>query len=124
MVIIGIGTDVVQIPRIERLLNLYQQRFIERILSPSEIQKLNISNKESFGNFLAKRFAAKEAFSKAIGSGIGRGLSFKDISVLNDDLGRPFIEISSNKFNHLLIHLSISDDYPIAMAFVVISRMV
>lgn len=122
--IIGIGTDVVQIPRIERLLNLYQQRFIERILSPSEIQKLNISNKESFGNFLAKRFAAKEAFSKAIGSGIGRGLSFKDISVLNDDLGRPFIEISSNKFNHLLIHLSISDDYPIAMAFVVISRMV
>lgn len=122
--IIGVGTDIVQIPRIERLLNLYQQRFIKKILSQSEIQKLTSLNKELHSNFLAKRFAAKEAFSKAIGSGIGRGLSFKDISILNDDLGRPFVEISSNKFNHLLIHLSISDDYPIAMAFVVISRMV
>ncbi|XVN43013.1 MAG: holo-ACP synthase [Candidatus Rickettsia vulgarisii] len=126
--IIGVGTDIVQIPRIERLLNLYQQRFIERILSQSEIQKLTSLNKELYGNFLAKRFAAKEAISKALGSGIGRDLSFKDISILNDELGKPFVEVSLDKsherFKQLQVHLSISDDYPMAVAFVIITKNV
>ncbi|MCC8417852.1 MAG: holo-ACP synthase [Rickettsia endosymbiont of Bryobia graminum] len=124
--IIGVGTDIVQILRIERLLNLYQQRFIERILSQPEIQKLSSLNKESYSNFLAKRFAAKEAISKATGRGIGRDFSFKDISILNDELGRPFVKISLyndyKKFDGLQIHLSISDDYPLALAFAVITQ--
>ncbi|MCC8399374.1 MAG: holo-ACP synthase [Rickettsia endosymbiont of Culicoides impunctatus] len=127
--IIGIGTDIVQIPRIERILNLYGQRFIDRILSKEEVQKLTSLSKDRYGCFLAKRFAAKEAVSKALGVGIGRNLRFKDISVLNDDLGKPFVWIchpeNPNKFEQnfgqIKIHLSISDDYPTSVAFAVIT---
>ncbi|WP_425363387.1 holo-ACP synthase [Candidatus Tisiphia endosymbiont of Hybos culiciformis] len=121
--IIGIGTDIVQIPRIERVLNLYGQRFIDRILSKKEMQKLTSLSKDQYGCFLAKRFAAKEAVSKALGVGIGRNLRFKDISVLNDDLGKPFVSIdhpeSLEKFRQIKIHLSISDDYPTSVAFAI-----
>lgn len=131
--IIGIGTDIVQIPRIERILSLYGQRFIDRILSKKEIQKLTSLSKDRYGYFLAKRFAAKEAVSKALGVGIGRNLRFKDISVLNDDLGKPFVWIccpeKPNKFGQNLghnlgqikIHLSISDDYPTSVAFAIVT---
>ncbi|MCC8371657.1 MAG: holo-ACP synthase [Rickettsia endosymbiont of Pseudomimeciton antennatum] len=131
--IIGIGTDIVQIPRIERILSLYGQRFIDRILSKEEVQKLTSLSRDQHGYFLAKRFAAKEAVSKALGVGIGRKLRFKDISVLNDTLGKPFVCIcypeNLNKFGQNLghnfgqikIHLSISDDYPTSIAFAVIT---
>ncbi|WP_341761360.1 holo-ACP synthase [Candidatus Tisiphia endosymbiont of Thecophora atra] len=126
--IIGVGTDIVQIPRIERILNLYGQRFINIILSKTEIQKLTSLSKDQHGCFLAKRFAAKEAVSKALGVGIGRGLRFKDISVLNDALGKPLAQIchpeNPNKFGQIKIHLSISDDYPISVAFAVITSKV
>lgn len=126
--IIGVGTDIVQIPRIERILKLYDQRFVNIILSKTEIQKLTSLSKDQYGCFLAKRFAAKEAVSKALGIGIGRGLRFKDISVLNDALGKPFVQIcypeNPNKFGQVKIHLSISDDYPISVAFAVITSKV
>ena len=121
--ITGIGTDIVQIPRIERLLDLYGLDFIKKILSEREIQQLVKLNKDKHGCFVAKRFAAKEAVSKALGTGIGRDLKFTDISVMNDDLGKPFIQIFStknlDKFKQIKIHISISDDYPIAVAFAI-----
>ncbi|MCC8369034.1 MAG: holo-ACP synthase [Rickettsia endosymbiont of Oxypoda opaca] len=123
--IVGVGTDIVQIPRIEKILSLYKERFIKRILAVSELKKLALLNEEAHAGFLAKRFAAKEAISKALGTGIGIGISFKDIIILNDSFGKPFVELASNyleKFTSVNIHLSISDDYPVCIAFAVISK--
>lgn len=82
--LVGIGTDIVQIPRIEKILHLYPELFSKRILALKELRQL------------AKRFAAKEAVSKAFGVGIGQGINFKDIIILNDDLGKPLVNINSN----------------------------
>lgn len=131
MMIIGIGTDIVQIPRIERILSLYGRQFINRILSQEEAQKLTTIKEQQHSHFLARKFAAKEAVSKALGTGIGQYLQFKNISILNDDLGKPLVQISSNKnlpknlpnFEQVKIHLSISDDYPTSVAFAIATRI-
>ena len=123
--IVGIGTDIIQIPRIEKVLALYGERFIDRILSENEKKKLTTLNKYSYANFLAKRFAAKEAISKAFGVGIGSQLSFKDISIVNDHLGKPFVTIAANETlipKFLNIYISLSDDYPTSIAFVIITK--
>lgn len=117
--IIGIGTDIVQIPRIERILKQYGSRFLEKILSTSE-QEHNSHRISS--SFLAKRFAAKEAVAKALGKGIGKPLRFKDISIINNDLGKPQVHVAGQP-NNEIIELSLSDDYPVAIAFVVIHRI-
>lgn len=124
--VVGIGTDVVQIPRIERLLQLYKERFVRRLLSEEEINKMMLLSENQYSNFLAKRFAAKEAVSKALGTGIGRPVSFQDISILNDSLGKPVVDISCNLLNEyqqVKIHLSIADDYPISIAFAIITTV-
>jgi len=121
--IIGIGTDIVQIPRIEKILELYPKLFAKRILAAKELEKFVLLGKEKHTPFLAKRFAAKEAISKAFGVGIGQGINFKDIVILNDELGKPIVEINSNYTKQLPsfnIQLSLSDDYPICIAFAVI----
>lgn len=130
--IIGIGSDIVSINRIAKLEEKYQKKFLERIFTPFEISCSE--NKVNKYNFLAKRFAAKEAFSKAIGLGIGRGFNFTDIEVFNDSLGKPFLRILNNKqfflsekninleFAKLNIHISLSDDCNFAQAFVVIEK--
>jgi len=123
--IAGIGTDIVQIPRIEKVLAVYGERFISRILSENEKKKLMTLNKSSYANFLAKRFAAKEAISKAFGIGIGAQFSFKDVSITNDELGKPCVQITPNSpliSTFLDIHISLSDDYPISIAFVIITK--
>lgn len=123
--LIGIGTDVVQIPRIEKILNLYPELFAKRILTPKELIRFVSLEKKSHAAFLAKRFAAKEAVSKAFSVGIGQGINLKDITILNDDLGKPIVEVNSNytkkkfPFN---IHLSLSDDYPVCVAFAVVEN--
>lgn len=121
--IYGIGSDIVNIKRIERLLIAYGNRFINRILSPYEISQFKKKNSPSY---LARRFAGKEAFSKAIGTGIGKPLRFNDITIFNNDLGKPEIRIEDMTKIHILkkyqnIHISLSDDYPMAIAFVLIS---
>ncbi|BBJ31890.1 holo-[acyl-carrier-protein] synthase [Rickettsia asiatica] len=121
--IIGVGTDIVQIPRIEKILHLYLELFAKKILTSKELAQLSLLDKTGYAVFLAKRFAAKEAISKAFGVGIGQGINFKDIIILNNDLGKPIVEVSSNYTNKLPpfnIHLSLSDDYPVCVAFVVI----
>lgn len=123
--IIGVGTDIVQIPRIEKIIELYLEFFPKKILTTEEFEKFALLKKEDHAAFLAKRFAAKEAISKAFGVGIGRGINFKDISVLNDSLGKPIVKINSNYTQELSsfnIHLSLSDDYPVCIAFVVIEE--
>ena len=123
--IIGIGTDIVNINRIEKIINKFGEQFLLRILHPEEYQKLKAIEPKLQARFLARRFAGKEAIAKAIGSGINLGLRFKDIAIINDDLGKPIAKI----YNRLLesmgnykVNISLSDDYPVAMALVVLSR--
>lgn len=125
--IIGVGVDIVQVKRIERILTKYGDFFKNKILEKSELLTLETLNSKKHARFLAKRFAAKESISKALGSGISKGIRFKDIIISNDDSGKPLAQISDEKLNNIninypiKINLSLSDDYPIALAFAVIS---
>ncbi len=126
MKIYGIGTDVVNINRIKK--SLKNKNFIARLFNKVEVNKCN--NQLNKANCFAKRFAAKEAFSKALGTGISRGINFDEIIVYNIKSGKPGIKLFGNtkkavnkilnkkKFN---IFLSLSDDKPFAVATVVIS---
>ncbi|MGD8569531.1 MAG: holo-ACP synthase [Gammaproteobacteria bacterium] len=122
--IFGIGTDIVQICRLEDALSRYGQRFAERILAPSEIERFNRYVRPA--NFLAKRFAAKEAVAKAFGTGFRDGLSLRHIIVDNDDHGRPLLQfeetasILAERFEISASHLSLSDENDYAVAMVVL----
>jgi len=126
MKIYGIGTDVVNINRIKKLIR--NKDFISRLFNNNEIRKCN--GQINKANCYAKRFAAKEAFSKAIGIGISRGINFDEITVYNIKSGKPGIKLLGNTkkiVNKILnkkkinIFLSLSDDKPFAVATVVIS---
>lgn len=122
--IIGIGTDVVQIDRIENIYNKYKDAFLEKNFHPQECEYFFTLKKSSAISYLAKRFAGKEAIAKAFGKGVGDNLAFKNIAILNNKSGAPYVEIFSDTaktFTDKKIHISLSDDYPIAVAFVVIS---
>ena len=123
--IFGAGIDLIEISRISK--SIKNKNFIDRIYSKSEIQKArSLKNKSSF---FAKRFAAKEAFSKAIGTGISEGISFKEISVVNNIKGKPTIKLSGKTKNIVLkkikkakVHLSLSDEKKYAIAMVIIEQ--
>lgn len=100
--IIGIGMDIVEIERIEKL-RLKQRRFPERILTELELSTYHQLNEKRKSEYLAGRFAAKEAYSKARGSGIGRTLSFLDIEISADDKGKPFFVKPTYGRSHLSI---------------------
>ncbi len=126
MKIYGIGTDIANIDRIKK--SIKKKNFINRLFSKNEIKKCNNVTKKA--NCYAKRFAAKEAFSKALGTGISKGINFKEIIVFNIKTGKPSIRLlgetkkrvnkifKNKRFN---IFLSLSDDRPFAVATVVIS---
>ena len=126
MNIFGIGTDIIQVDRIKK--NLKKKGFVNRIFSKKEITKCKkISNPS---NCFAKRFAAKEAFSKALGTGISRGINFNEILILNKKSGKPYISLigqtkkifnSKVKNKKTKIALSVSDEKKYAVAFVTIS---
>lgn len=121
--IYGIGTDIVQTSRIAKIYNKYHNKFIERILTAEEISILNQRNNKI--NYIAKRFAAKEALSKALKRGIGEKISFKDISVLNDKNGAPYFTVSKklqkfiDNLNIEQLHLSLSDESDYVVGFVI-----
>jgi len=128
MKIFGIGTDLVNIKRLEKYFKKRGNTFKDRIFSKKEI--LYCDKKSNPYPFFAKRFAAKEALSKALGTGIRKGINFKDIEILNDNLGKPFIKLKGSTRNFLnkkiktrkySIFLSLSDDAPCAQATVIIS---
>jgi holo-[acyl-carrier protein] synthase len=119
--IIGIGCDIVQIPRIKKIYNANKDRFLNRIFSDVEIEQLpDISEIEAF---IAKRYAAKEAFSKAVGYGIGSVFRFKDIEIFKDiESGKPYFSEQTLKKvgTNVIGHISLSDDYPTAIAYVLL----
>lgn len=130
--IFGIGSDIVQIPRIEDLYLKKTDDFLNRIYGEKEILSFNAKkNDKARYAYLAKRFAAKEAFAKALGTGFRNGLQFKDIEILNDNYGKPYISLNDTAQNFLIsvigenkkitYHISLSDDYPVAQAFVIIN---
>tara|TARA_Y100000590_G_C15418592_1_gene900468 strand:- start:296 stop:688 length:393 start_codon:yes stop_codon:yes gene_type:complete len=128
MKIFGIGTDIVNIKRMENLIKKNGNKFKKRIFSKKEI--LHCEKNKDPSPFFAKRFAAKEALSKALGTGIRKGINFKDIEVYNDKLGKPSIMLTGTtakflktklKTKKYSIYLSLSDDKPWAQATVIIS---
>ena len=125
--IYGIGTDIVSIERIQNILNKNRDGFINRVLTDHE--KALFTNKADSAAFCAKRFAAKEAFSKALGTGIGRVVSFQDLTVRSNEHGKPYF-MPSEKLRLYLQekgikhgHLSISDESQNALAFVVLEAL-
>ena len=125
--IYGIGTDIVSIERIQNILNKNKDGFINRVLT--EHEKALFANKADSAAFCAKRFAAKEAFSKALGTGIGRIVSFQDLTVRSNEHGKPYF-MPSEKLRLYLQekgikhgHLSISDESQNALAFVVLETL-
>jgi len=128
MKIFGIGTDIVNIKRLEKSLKKNGNKFKKRIFSEKEI--VYCEKKKYPYSYFAKRFAAKEALSKALGTGIRKGINFKNIVISNDMFGKPSIKLngSTEKFlkkkikaKKYKIYLSLSDDKPWAQATVIIS---
>ncbi len=125
MKIYGIGTDIVYVDRLKKFKK--NKNFLEKIFSKEEISKC--SRLINSINCYAKRFAAKEAFAKAIGTGISNGINFNEIIVMNEKNGKPFIKIKGKtmkvikkKFKKKIkIALSLSDEKKYAVAFVTIS---
>jgi len=122
--IVGIGTDVCSIERIQKSLDRFGERLVNRILTPAERPRF-ARTKDKAGH-LAKRFAAKEAFSKAIGTGIHAPFTWHSITVTRNPKGRPGIEPNAAMAKHLEklgvtgAHISLTDDGDVAMAFVVL----
>ena len=129
MNIFGIGTDIVNIKRMEKALKRQGDKFKNKIFSKNEIAYCE--NKKNPSSFYAKRFAAKEAFSKALGTGIRKGINFKNIEVLNNSYGKPKIKVKGKVSEYLIkkvkrkkyaIFLSLSDEKNWAQATVIISH--
>lgn len=124
--IFGIGTDIVEVVRIEAAIQQFGDEFAKRILTETEF--LSYQSSHTKPRFLAKRFAAKEAFSKALGTGLRAPATFHHIAVSHDDLGKPIL-ILAQALQDLLItknitqtHISISDEKNLAAAFVILEQ--
>lgn len=122
--IYGIGTDIVEVPRIEASIAQFGDEFAKRILAECELASYLESQIKP--RFLAKRFAAKEAFSKALGTGLRAPATFQNIAVTHDALGKPILELAPELLifmqtkNITKTHISISDEKNLAAAFVVL----
>ncbi|MEN0000004.1 MAG: holo-ACP synthase [Pseudomonadota bacterium] len=129
--IIGLGSDLIDIRRIEKTLERHGDRFTHRVFTEIERQKSD-RRKERAASY-AKRFAAKEAMSKALGTGLSRGVYWRDMGVVNMPGGKPTIALTNGALarakemmpdNHEpVIHITITDDYPLAQAFVIIEAI-
>jgi holo-[acyl-carrier protein] synthase len=125
-VIYGIGTDLVDPARIARSLEKYGERFARRLLTDNEWTEYSVSHKQP--TFLASRFAAKEAFSKAMGTGLRHPVNLSSIGIMHDALGKPYLEFHSElkqfiKSKGINQHfLSISDEVNLVCAFVILEK--
>ena len=130
--IIGLGSDLCNIERIENSLERFGERFIARVFTPQERAKAEKRPFTRAGTY-AKRFAAKEAFSKAVGTGFRQGVFMRDIGVVNRSSGEPTLALTGGAKERLdaitpsghraHIHLTMTDDHPFAMAVVIISAI-
>jgi len=129
--ILGVGVDLVDILRIDRILEKYPRQFAKRVLGKRELgtyEKILFSElrpKEKANRFIAKRLAAKEAVSKAFGTGLRGQISLKTIEVLNDSLGKPYVVVSPLKDKITLpyfkkIHISLTDENNFAQAIAIL----
>ena len=122
--IFGIGTDIVEVKRIRNLDSL--EKFADKILSLNELEVFKSQIDEKKVTFLAKQFAAKEAVSKALGTGIGKNIRFNQIEILRNSDGKPYLNhdgMITTIFNDLGItktHVSLSDEKEYALAFVIL----
>ena len=129
--IIGIGSDIIDIRRIERTLERYGDRFTERVFTALERAKSDRRRLRAAS--YAKRYAAKEACSKALGTGFRRGVYWRDMGVVNLPGGKPTMRLTNGAAKRLaemtpegcraVIHLTITDDFPLAQAFVIIEAL-
>jgi holo-[acyl-carrier protein] synthase len=129
--ILGLGSDLVDIRRIEKVLERHGDRFIQRIFTPVEVAKAE--RRATRIDTYAKRFAAKEACSKALGTGFRKGVFFRDMGVVNLPSGRPTMELTGGALKRLKeitpegydarIDISLTDEYPLAQAIVIISAV-
>lgn len=129
--IIGLGSDLIDIRRIERSLERYGDRFTHRIFT--DVERAKSDRRAERAASYAKRFAAKEACSKALGTGLSEGVFWRDMGVINLPSGQPTMELSGGaaaKLEKMLppghvgvVHLTITDDFPLAQAFVIIEAL-
>lgn len=126
--IIGIGSDLIDIRRVEKSLERFGERFVNRCFT--EIERARSERRKNRADSYAKRFAAKEACSKALGTGLANGVFWKDMGVVNLPSGKPTMKLTGGAAERLaalmpegheaVIHLSITDEHPYAQAFVII----
>jgi holo-[acyl-carrier protein] synthase len=126
--IIGLGSDLIDIRRIQRTLDTHGERFTHRIFT--EIERRKSDARAQRAASYAKRFAAKEACAKALGTGISHGVFWRDMGVVNLPGGKPTMHLTNGAARRLaamvpeghrpIIHLTITDDHPLAQAFVII----
>ena len=129
MRIVGLGNDLVDIRRIEKSIDRFDGKFMTRVFTDSEI-KYCTSKGNKAANF-AKRFAAKEACAKALGTGFAKGVFWKDMCVVNDELGKPQMRLSGGALKRIeeltpsgmryQIDLTITDEHPMAQAIVILT---
>jgi len=129
-VILGLGSDLIDIRRVARVYARYGARFLDRLYTPTE-QARALRRPDKAADTLAKRFAAKEACAKALGTGISKGVYWRDMGVANLASGRPTMTLTGGARDRLReltppgwladIHLSLTDDHPMAQAIVIIS---
>ncbi len=127
--ILGIGSDLVDIRRIERVIERHGERFLDRIFTP--VERMRAERRAQRAATYAKRFAAKEACAKALGTGMRGGVFWRDMGVVNQRSGRPTLELTGGALARLQaltpaghtprIDLTITDEWPVAQAFVIIS---
>ena len=126
--IVGIGSDLSDIRRVEKTLERFGERFTNRVYT--EVERTRSERKNDRASSYAKRFAAKEACAKALGTGIRRGVFWRDMGVVNLRSGQPTMALTNGAAQRLaelipagmtpVIHVSLTDDYPYAQAFVII----
>ena len=126
--IIGLGSDLCDIRRVEQTLEKFGERFIERCFTP--IERAKSERRASRAASYAKRFAAKEACAKALGTGLNQGVFWRDMGVVNLPSGKPTLQLSGGAAERLaaltppgheaVIHLTLTDEYPLAQAYVLI----
>lgn len=129
--IIGLGSDLIDIRRIEKSLDRFGEQFTTRVFT--EIEQSKSDRRRNRAASYAKRFAAKEACCKALGTGISRGVYWRDMGVVNLPSGKPTMALSNGAAKRLAemvpngyqphIHVTITDDFPLAQAFVVIEAL-
>ena len=129
--IIGIGSDLIDIRRVEKTLDRFGTRFTERIFT--EVERAKSDRREQRAASYAKRFAAKEACSKALGTGLSGDIFWRDMGVVNLPGGKPTMRLTGGAGEHLKkmvprgyephVHLTITDDFPLAQAFVIIEAL-